>query len=284
MPDRSHYAAFIELFLPAVFWYFLKSPKRNVHAGVATGLALASIIASASAAGWVVAVVEILAVFWLSHYWDAQERERVEMVRFREMTYHRYGKRREIDVPGIVKAAAQSTAGFLSGRTGDAFWLRGRAAAVLLIIATVIGIAPLQQRLLNSRLGTLLVDKRQPQLAATRTSLQMFGARPLLGSGLDTWPEVYPAYHSYSTGQRPTSHAYDEPVEWLAEGGVLFIVPLALLAAACLRSGVDHPWALGPTGVLIYSLVSDPFREPAIFACLFLILATTPAAPSRRLQ
>ena len=45
--NRNHYSAYMELFLPAVFWYFLESPTRNPHAAIATGVMFASIVARA---------------------------------------------------------------------------------------------------------------------------------------------------------------------------------------------------------------------------------------------
>ena len=88
-----------------------------------------------------------------------------------------------------------------------------------------------------------------------------------------TWPEIYPAYGSYDSPDTHVNHAHNDPVEWLAEGGLVFLIPIALLAVACMRAGFEQPWALGPVGVLIHSQVDFPLQKIAIFAALLLILA-----------
>jgi hypothetical protein len=74
--NRNHYSAYIELFLPAVFWYFLESPSGNPHAAIATGVLFASVVASASRGGFAVVVFELVVIFLLRRYWDARAERR----------------------------------------------------------------------------------------------------------------------------------------------------------------------------------------------------------------
>ena len=62
-------------------------------------------------------------------------------------------------------------------------------------------------------------------------------------------------------------------MEWLSEGGLLFLIPLSLLVVVCVRTGFEQPWALGPAAIMIHSLVDFPLQKPAIFASLLVFLA-----------
>jgi len=244
--NRNHYSAFIELFLPAVFWYFLESPRRNPHAAIATGVLFASIVASTSRGGFAVAILELIVVFLLRRYWDAQ-------------------------MPGARNREGRESSG----------WLIAAAGVALVVFTAAIGIGPLQERLLGPRAGEFLADYGQSRWEYAEASVQMIKARPRLGFGLNTWPEIYPAYGTYDSPDTHVNHAHNDPIEWLAEGGLVFLIPLILLVGVCVRTGFRQPWAFGPVGVLIHSLVDFPLQKPAIVSSAFVILAAG-IARSRR--
>jgi O-antigen ligase len=118
-----------------------------------------------------------------------------------------------------------------------------------------------------------LADYGQSRWEYVEASIQMIKARPALGFGLGTWPEIYPAYGSFDAPDTHVNHAHNDLVEWLSEGGVLFLIPIAILIVACVRIGFEQPWALGPAAVMIHSLVDFPLQKMAIFSTLLLILA-----------
>ena len=233
--NRNHYAAFIEIFLPAAFWYFLESPRRNPHAAIVTGVLFASIIASTSRGGFAVAILELIVVYLLRQYWNS-----------RMYSEHSHE---------------------------SSNWYVGGALVAVLVFTAAIGVGPLQERLLGPRASEFVADYGQSRWEYAEASGQMIRARPLLGFGLGTWPEIYPAYGSFDSPDIHVNHAHNDPIEWLSEGGLVFLVPLGILIFVCLQTGFLQPWALGPVGVLIHSLVDFPLQKPAIFAALWMFVA-----------
>lgn len=98
-----------------------------------------------------------------------------------------------------------------------------------------------------------------------RSSLAMVAERPLTGSGLGTWPVVYPAYARFDNGLA-ANHAHNDWAEWAAEGGVPFLALMALLFVWGVRPAVDSLWGIGVPVVFLHSLVDYPLREPALAA------------------
>ena len=233
--NRNHYAAFIELFLPTVFWYFLESPRRNPHAAIAAGVLFASIVASSSRGGFAVAILELIVVYLLRQYWESH-------VSF-EQSY---------ESPN---------------------WYAAGAVVAVLVFTAAIGIGPLQERLLGPRASEFVADYGQSRWEYAEASAQMIHARHTLGFGLGTWDEVYPAYGNFDSPDVHINHAHNDPMEWLAEGGLVFLIPLGILVFVCVQVGFQQPWALGPVGVLIHSLVDFPLQKPAIFAALWVFVA-----------
>lgn len=233
--NRNHYAAFIELFLPAVFWHLLESPRRNPHAAIAAGVLFASIVASASRGGFAVAIIELIVVYLLQQYWNS-----------RMYSEHSHE---------------------------SSNWYIGGAVATVLVFTAAIGIGPLQERLLGPRASELIADYGQSRWEYAEASGKMIRARPVLGFGFGTWPEVYPSFGSFDSPDIHVNHAHNDPMEWLSEGGLVFLLPLAILIFVCVQIAYRQPWALGPAGVLIHSLVDFPLQKPAIFAALWIFVA-----------
>ena len=60
--NRNHYAAFVETILPLALYEALRSPRRSLLYGAMAAILYASVVASASRAGAVLATVELFAV------------------------------------------------------------------------------------------------------------------------------------------------------------------------------------------------------------------------------
>ncbi len=109
-----------------------------------------------------------------------------------------------------------------------------------------------------------------------RSSLAMVAERPLTGFGLGTWPVVYPGYARFDNGLT-ANHAHNDWAEWAAEGGVPFVLLMALLFMWSAKPAVDSLWGIGVPVVFLHSLVDYPLREPALAALFFAMLGALAA-------
>jgi O-antigen ligase len=192
--------------------------------------------------------------------------------------------------------AAASRAGFVlaSGEivvVTALLWLQGRTSGravgrsllrvvlLLAVFTTVVGWGRVWERL------------ETPDPFATRrefniSSMRMIAARPGLGSGLGTWPVVYPAYAIIDTGAF-ANRAHADWLEWTAEGGLPLGIAMVTLFVWCLRPAFDSVWGIGVIAVLLHATVDYPFSRPALAAWTVVIVAllatrTNPAAADGR--
>ncbi|MGA3072864.1 MAG: O-antigen ligase family protein [Bryobacteraceae bacterium] len=188
--------------------------------------------------------------------------------------------------------AAASRAGFVlaSGEivvVTALLWLQGRTSGravgrsllrvvlLLAVFTTVVGWGRVWERL------------ETPDPFATRrefniSSMRMIAARPGLGSGLGTWPVVYPAYAIIDTGAF-ANRAHADWLEWTAEGGLPLGIAMVTLFVWCLRPAFDSVWGIGVIAVLLHATVDYPFSRPALAAWTVVMVAllatrTNPAA------
>jgi O-antigen ligase len=108
--------------------------------------------------------------------------------------------------------------------------------------------------------------------ATARASFRMFEDRPVMGYGLGTWANVYPAYAESDTGFR-LIHADDDWLEWTAEGGVPFLVIMLTIAAFAIRAAWREPWCAGCVAVLLHSFTEFPMQKQPLWAWLVVLLA-----------
>lgn len=102
------------------------------------------------------------------------------------------------------------------------------------------------------------------------STLEMVKERPILGYGIGTWPEVYPAFATFDSAQL-ANEAHNDWAQWAAEGGIPFALLLALLAIRLARPAARSIWAMGVPAVMIQSLVDYPTREPVLAIFWFLL-------------
>jgi len=188
--------------------------------------------------------------------------------------------------------AAASRAGFVLASSEivvvtSLLWLQGRTSGravgrsllrvvlLLAVFTTVVGWGRVWERL------------ETPDPFATRrefniSSMRMIAARPGLGSGLGTWPVVYPAYAIIDTGAF-ANRAHADWLEWTAEGGLPLGIAMVTLFVWCLRPAFDSVWGIGVIAVLLHATVDYPFSRPALAAWTVVMVAllatrTNPAA------
>ncbi len=104
------------------------------------------------------------------------------------------------------------------------------------------------------------------------SAIDMAKTRPLMGHGLDTFPEVY---QQFAIRDFPfyANHAHNDWAEFAADGGVPFLLLVLIPFAAAVPTAVRHPWGLGVIAVMLHACVDYPFPRPAVSAWLFAMLA-----------
>jgi O-antigen polymerase len=115
-----------------------------------------------------------------------------------------------------------------------------------------------------------------------RSSAAMFRERPWTGSGLGTWPVVYPKFALYDDGLF-VNQAHDDWAQWAVEGGVGMLAIMLAVAAWSLRPAVRAMWGLGIAAVFVHGLIDYPFQQrPALAAFFFALLGTLLGEKPRR--
>lgn len=111
---------------------------------------------------------------------------------------------------------------------------------------------------------------RLPYAVAT---IEMIASHPWAGTGLGTWPIVYPRYAAVDTGTR-ANRAHNDWLQWTSEGGVVLGAAMLFLFAWCLRPAIRSVWGLGLFAVFLHAAVDYPFSRPALGGWFILLLAT----------
>lgn len=138
------------------------------------------------------------------------------------------------------------------------------------IAATVAGWQGLQSRLEAQSSEALRVD-------AFRASTHMLREHPWFGIGLGTWPTVYPAYAGLDTGLF-VNQAHNDWAQWAAEGGLPFLLLLALFSLLCCKKAVPSIYGLGAAAFLLHGLVDYPMQQRPVLAAWFFAIAGAAAA------
>ena len=103
-------------------------------------------------------------------------------------------------------------------------------------------------------------------------SWHIAASHPWFGTGLGTWPTVYPRYAIVDIGAF-ANQAHNDWLEWTAEGGFPFGILLATLFLWSLRPAFRSVWGLGVVAVFLHAIVDYPFSRPALGSWPILILA-----------
>src|SRR5215472_12561547 len=95
--------------------------------------------------------------------------------------------------------------------------------------------------------------------------------RPLTGHGLGTFEQVY---QKYAVKDFPfyANHAHNDWAEFAADGGIPFLLLVAIPFLSMISSTFRHPWALGLVATLLNAWVDYPFPRPAVSGWMFAML------------
>jgi O-antigen ligase len=96
--------------------------------------------------------------------------------------------------------------------------------------------------------------------------------RPLIGYGLDTFPEVY---QRYAIKDFPfyANHTHNDWAEFAADGGVPFLLLVLIPFVAAIPATARNPWGVGLIAVMLHACVDFPFPRPAVSGWMFFMLA-----------
>ena len=178
----------------------------------------------------------------------------------------------------------------VSGVIGLALAKRATKSMVILLVSLV----AIDLFIVGTYFGTQRVIERIVQTTAETEdrgavagyALQMWKDYPVFGSGLGSFPAVFPRYSAEATAMSYT-HAHNDYVEFAAEVGVLGILPLGLMVlmsfAAALRAqylrrdplmrGLSFAAMMGILALMIHSAVDFNLQIPANALTFMLLLA-----------
>lgn len=104
------------------------------------------------------------------------------------------------------------------------------------------------------------------------STLHMISAHPGFGTGLGTWPIVYPQFALVDIGAF-ANQAHSDWLQWTSEGGMLFGIMMVMLFVWSLRPAFRSIWGIGVVAVFLHALVDYPFSRPALGSWAVVLLA-----------
>jgi len=167
----------------------------------------------------------------------------------------------------------------------------GPAIAFLLVLAALVGwlgAGRMLERFSGNRPGEVTISRRW---SMARSSMHVFFAHPLTGTGLGTLIVAYPKYETAYDG-KVVNHAHNDYAETLAElglpGGLIGLAFVWLLYSGCVAalkpeqshfSTAYHVAAMvACSGMLLHSVIDFNLHLPSN-ALIFLIQAALAASP-----
>lgn len=157
----------------------------------------------------------------------------------------------------LVCAAAQ---GLLTRRT---MWVAvGQVTGVAVVWGTIAGWSGIIERLVTL---DLLADWR---FGYYQSSFAMIRDHPLWGSGLSTWPVIYPQYALFDPGLFVNA-AHSDWLQWTVEGGAPAALLMIGFVAALARGAVQSIWGIGVFTVLAHAMFDYPMQDAAFASLVF---------------
>jgi O-antigen ligase len=115
-------------------------------------------------------------------------------------------------------------------------------------------------------------DPMQGRREFNMSTLHLIADHPLTGTGLGTWPTVYPRYAIIDVGAF-ANQAHDDWLQFAAEGGIPFGLVIFSLFLWCLAPAFRTIWGLGVVSVFLHAAVDYPFSRPALGSWPILAIA-----------
>ena len=163
----------------------------------------------------------------------------------------------------VAVAILMAARGFTTGRAAGAAFLK--MGLLFAAFTAVVGWEHIWDRLRQP-------DPMQVRREFNISSLHMVEARPYTGTGLGTWPTVYPHYAIVDVGTF-ANQAHNDWAQFTAEGGIFFGLFVLSLFLWCLRPALQSIWGLGVVAVFLHAAVDYPFSRPALGSWPILIVA-----------
>ena len=148
-----------------------------------------------------------------------------------------------------------------------------RSACVILAAlaaSTVVSVAVVGWTTLGERLKR--GDATEARLQMLRSSIDMIQDHGVTGTGLGSWPAMYPRYARYDDGLA-ANQAHNDWAQWAAEAGLAGVAAAVMLFLIALRTAWRTGWCAGPVFVLLHALFDYPFQKPPLAALVFVLLA-----------
>lgn len=114
-------------------------------------------------------------------------------------------------------------------------------------------------------------------------AIHMAQKRPIVGFGLDTFPEVYQRFAIVDLDVF-ANHTHNDWAEFAADGGIPFLLLVLIPFAAAVPTAVRHPWGMGLIAVMLHACVDYPFPRPAVSGWMFALLALLYTAQAEERQ
>ena len=112
---------------------------------------------------------------------------------------------------------------------------------------------------------------RDGRWAIFKSSVHMLAAAPashwLHGSGLGSWPALYPAFAQFDNGSR-INQAHCDWLQWTIEGGLPMLALTASIWILALRAARRQWWCFGFVFVWVHGLFDYPMQQTPSFAAL----------------
>ena len=140
-----------------------------------------------------------------------------------------------------------------------------RMAFLIALFVGVVGWEPVWARLQNP-------DPLGIRRDFTISTLHMAAAHPWVGTGLGTWPIVYPQYAIVDSGNF-ANQAHDDWLQWTAEGGIPFGIILVTLCIWAIRPAFRSVWGIGVIAVFLHAIVDYPFSRAPLGSWPILVLS-----------
>ncbi len=161
--------------------------------------------------------------------------------------------------------------GLIRGRQFRAGSSIRSAASVILIVPVVAGLFTFAvgwEQVLARFKGDPLVIRRELFLGA----VDMVKNRPVTGYGLGTFEQVF---QRYTVKDFPfyANHAHNDWAEFAADGGIPFLLLVAIPFVGAVPTAWRHPWGLGLVATMLHACVDYPFPRPGVSCWMFAMLA-----------
>ena len=172
----------------------------------------------------------------------------------------------------VVLEAAAVGVTLARQRDGPRLPVRGRMLQFGLCLALVLGVTGWSE--LRVRVTDLLSrpDGEALRVDAVRASLAMIRDRPWLGSGLGTWPVMYPRHAGFDAGV-VLNQAHNDWLQWAAEGGLPFLALLLAFTACMARPAWRSVYGIGVLAFLLHATVDYPMQQRPALAVWFFAMA-----------